>query len=107
MFCFIAYLGMWQELKDKREDLVETMLGQLAREYASGGMAQIRADFSPGPAGREPSTADRSPFFVRVATAGVPDAFVVLPRRSGGFDPAQGALLPATQDSIAWQETPA
>jgi len=105
VFCGVGYYGLLEELRDKHREAVAAVSGQLAREYAAGGVDQIRRDFAGAGAGGEGAATDRPAFFIRIGTPTAADALTVLPRKSGDFELGRIARPPAAGPGT-WQEIP-
>lgn len=104
VFCGVGYYGLLEELRDKHREAVAAVSGQLVREYAAGGVDQIRRDFAGSTAGGDGPAADRPAFFIRIGTPAA-DALTVLPRKSGDFELGRIARPPAAGPGT-WQEIP-
>jgi signal transduction histidine kinase len=105
VFCGVGYYGLLEELRDKHREAVAAVSGQLAREFAAGGVAQIRRDFAPVLAGGEAGAAARPPFFIRIVGPDGANALTILPRRADDFDLGR-VLPPPRAGAEAWQEIP-
>jgi signal transduction histidine kinase len=100
IFCVVVYEGLLGELREKHRNEVSVLSDQLAREYAHGGVSQLRGDFGANPTGAAPGATA----FVRVATATDPRALLVLPRHAADFELDRIAIPRANGSS--WQEVP-
>jgi signal transduction histidine kinase len=103
VFCAVGYYGLLEELRDKHREAVAALSGQLAREFAAGGIAQIRRDFAPALA--DGAAAARPPFFIRIVTSAGGDGLTVLPRKADDFDLGR-VRAPSAGAGVAWQDIP-
>jgi signal transduction histidine kinase len=105
VFCAVGYYGLLEELRDKHREAVAAVSGQLVREFAAGGVAQIRRDFAPVLAGGEAGSSARPPFFIRIVTPSGGDALTILPRKADDFELGRVAR-PLGVAADAWQDIP-
>jgi signal transduction histidine kinase len=105
VFGLVVYGGMLGELTDKHREVVEVMSGQIAREYAQGGLARIRDDFAPLLATGAGDAPERPSFFVRIAAPDGANRLLLLPRKRESLDLGR-VVLPVRPDGTVWQEAP-
>lgn len=129
-FCLVVYEGMLDALRKKPHDAVQVLSDQLMREFVSGGLSGVRANFAQAvsPADGKDARSARSgepgsakapvlpqpTAFIRIFVPGEKEAFLVLPKHSPSVDiravrseisaTSPSAPGPATRQN--WQEVP-
>jgi signal transduction histidine kinase len=100
VFCVVVYEGLLEELKEKHRNEVAALSDQLVREYAHGGLTQLRGDFT----GVSSATGPIPAAFIRLATTADSQALFVRPRHAADFDLEKIAF--PTAAGTSWQEVP-